>query len=58
MIDGLVDRMEEELEGEVTVVATGGLAAGVVPACRHHIQVDDTLLLTGMRIIYEKSRKK
>lgn len=58
MIDGLVDRMEEELEGEVTVIATGGLAAGVVPACRHQIQVDDTLLLTGMRIIYEKSRKK
>lgn len=58
MIDGLVDRMQEELEGEATVIATGGLAAGVVPACRHKIELDDTLLLTGMQVIYDKNRRK
>lgn len=58
MIDGLLDRAEEELEGEVTVVATGGLAAGIIPSCRHSIKLDKDLLLTGMQAIYEKNRKK
>ena len=57
MIDGLLDRMAEELEGNVTAVATGGLAAGVVSACRHKIELDDALLLTGLRVIYEKNRR-
>ncbi len=57
MIDGLLDRMAEELEGNVTAVATGGLAAGVVSACRHKIELDDTLLLTGLKVIYEKNRR-
>ena len=58
MIDGLLDRAEEELEGDVTVVATGGLAAGIIPSCRHSIKLDKNLLLTGMQAIYEKNRKK
>ncbi len=58
MIDGLLDRAIEELEGDVTVVATGGLAAGIIPSCRHEIRLDKDLLLTGMQAIYEKNRKK
>ena len=58
MIDGLLDRAEEELGGDVTVVATGGLAAGIIPSCRHSIKLDKNLLLTGMQAIYEKNRKK
>lgn len=55
IIDGLLDRMEEELGGEVTVIATGGLAKTVVSVCRHEIILDDTLLLTGMKVIYDKN---
>lgn len=57
MIDGLLDRVEEELGEKVKVIATGGLAARVTPACRHDIVLDDTLLLTGLRVIYEKNVK-
>lgn len=55
MIDGLLDRMEEEMGEKMTVVATGGLARSVIPVCRHEIRVDDTLLLTGLKAIYDKN---
>ncbi len=55
MIDGLLDRMEEEMGRELTAIATGGLASSVVPVCRHEIILDKTLLLTGMQVIYEKN---
>ena len=55
MIDGLLDRMEEELGEKLTVVATGGFARSVVHICRHEIHVDDALLLTGLKAIYDKN---
>ena len=57
MIDGLLDRMEEELGEKMTVIATGGLARSVVTACRHEIRVDDTLLLTGLKAIYDRNTR-
>ena len=56
-IDGIVDRLEEELGSDVTVVATGGLAKKIVPYCRRKIILDDNLLLKGLAIIYRKNRK-
>ena len=56
MIDGLIDRMEEELGMKCTVVATGGLASSIVPCCRHEIVCDDDLLLKGMGYLYEKNK--
>ena len=56
MIDGLIDRMEEELGMKCTVVATGGLASSIVPCCRHEIVFDDDLLLKGMWYLYEKNK--
>lgn len=55
MIDGLIERMEEELGYETTVVATGGLAKMVVPLCKKKIQIDYNLLLKGLKIIYDKN---
>ena len=40
----------------MTVIATGGLASSVVPVCRHEILLDNTLLLTGMKVIYDKNQ--
>ena len=55
-IDGLLDSIEEELGCPVTAIATGGLAEVIVPHCRHKdVILDDTLLLKGMRIIYNKN---
>ncbi len=56
MIDGMLDRFEEELGYPATVVATGGLANLVIPQCKRDIIIDDDLLLEGLEIIYNKNR--
>lgn len=56
MVDGMCDRIEEELGGPATVIATGGLGREIVPHCRHRIAYDDKLLLEGLRLVYEKNR--
>ena len=55
MIDGMIERMEEELGYKTTVIATGGLAQIVVPNCKRKIVIDDDLLLKGLKIIYDKN---
>ena len=50
------DRVEKELGQKVTVVGTGGLMGVVQPAMRHEVHRDKGLLLTGLRVIYERSR--
>lgn len=58
-VDGLLDRIAEELgEEPATVVATGGISHVIVPHCRHRILLDDTLLLKGLRIIWDKNQRK
>ena len=57
MIDGVIDRIEEELGSPASLVATGGLASSVIPLCRHAIHYDDTLLLKGLLILYEKNNQ-
>lgn len=55
MMDGMIQRIEEEIGQSSTVVATGGLAKTVVPHCKRKIIYDDDLLLKGMWIIYNKN---
>ncbi|MBQ0001430.1 MAG: type III pantothenate kinase [Clostridiales bacterium] len=55
-MDGIIDRIEEELGQKTTVVATGGLAKRIVPYCKKDIILDEDLLLKGLRIIYEKNK--
>ena len=55
-IDGIIDRIEEELGKKATVLATGGLAKTVVPLCRREIILDEELLLKGMLTLYQKNR--
>lgn len=57
MIDGMIDRIEEEIGKKCSLVATGGLAAEIVPSCRHKIELRDDLMLQGLRLIYEKNKK-
>lgn len=56
-MDGIIDRINEEMGEELTVVATGGLAKRIVPHCRRRVILDDDLLLKGLLILYEKNRR-
>ena len=55
MLDGMIDRIEEELGEIATVVATGGLSRDIIAHCSHSIIYNENLLLDGLRIIYEKN---
>ena len=57
MIDGMIDRMEEELGYETTVIATGGIAKFVLPMCRHSIIYDKDLLVKGLAALYRDNRR-
>ena len=54
-IDGLLDRIEEELGETPTFLATGGLSEFIIPHCRHKIVLDNLLLLKGLQLIYQKN---
>lgn len=58
MLDGMIDRMEAELGGSVTVVATGGIARFILPMCRRSMIYDKDLLLKGLRILYENNTRR
>ena len=56
MIDGLLDRFTDELGTPASVIATGGLSSFISPVCKHKLQLDPNLILTGLRTIYEKNQ--
>ena len=58
MLDGLLDRMEQELGAPVRVVATGGIARFVLPLCRREIIYDGSLMLKGLWLLYQKNQPK
>ncbi|MDO5362077.1 MAG: type III pantothenate kinase [Eubacteriales bacterium] len=55
-LDGIVERIEEELGQKTTVIATGGLAKKIIPHCKREIILDEDLLLKGLLVIYEKNK--
>ena len=57
MIDGLVERIEEELGHECTLVATGGMAQFIIPLCKRDIILDKNMLLKGLNILYQKNKR-
>ena len=56
-LDGIIDRIQDELGEEVTTIATGGLAGSIIPLCRHKIILDDDLILKGLLLIYERNKE-
>ena len=58
LIDGMIERFEEELGEKATVLATGGIAPLVVPLCRRKIILEKDLLLKGLAVIYEQNCRK
>ncbi len=55
MLDGMIDRFNEEMGETLPVYATGGLASNIITHCKHEIKLDENLLLKGLYIIYQKN---
>lgn len=55
LIDGVARRIASELGEDVPFIATGGLAAAIVPFCETIDETDDLLTLTGLRLTWERN---
>lgn len=58
MVDGVVERMKEELGPDTVVVATGGLAPLVCPLSAEIDENDPLLTLEGLRLVHELNSRK
>ena len=57
MLDGMIQRMEEELGQKTTVVATGGISKFVLPLCKREIVYDKDLLIKGLVALYRDNKR-
>lgn len=57
MLDGMVERMEEELGSKATVVVTGGIAKFVTPMCKTPMVYEKDLIIKGLAALYRENRK-
>lgn len=53
MVDGLTERIADELGEPVTAILTGGVSKLIAPACRKEVVYDADLLLKGLWDIHE-----
>ena len=58
MLDGMIQRMEEELGYKTTVIATGGIAKFIIPLCRREMIYDKDLLIKGLVTLYKENVKR
>lgn len=58
MLDGVIDRVEEELGKPVSAVLTGGVSPLVAPYCRRNFHLEPDILIRGLTLLYEKNAKK
>ncbi len=56
MLDGLAERIEDELGERAYIIATGSRAAKIAPFCRRTPHIEEHLLLEGLKIIYDKNK--
>ena len=56
LVDGILERLAEEIDGLESIVATGGRASLIADASRHIRETHPHLTLLGLKHIYELNR--
>ena len=57
MLDGLIERMENELGMKTTVLLTGGIGKFILPMCQTKMIYEEDLLTKGLTILYQENRR-
>jgi type III pantothenate kinase len=55
LVDGLVERVRDELGDSARIIATGGLAPMVIHHCKHIERVEPDLTLHGLRLLFARN---
>jgi len=58
LVDGMIARMLEDLLSVSRIVATGGLAPLIADASQYIDTIDETLTLDGLRIVYDRNKRR
>lgn len=57
MLDGMIEKMEEETGKSCRVIASGGLAPEITKNCRREITYDENIILDGLNAIYKRNKR-
>ncbi|WP_026529238.1 type III pantothenate kinase [Butyrivibrio sp. VCD2006] len=57
MLDGIIDRVEEELGKPVSAVLTGGVSSLVAPYCKRDFNLEPDILIRGLQLLYDRNKK-
>jgi type III pantothenate kinase len=58
LVDGVIARILEDMLSVSRIVATGGLASLIADASQHIDTIDETLTLDGLRIVYDRTKRR
>lgn len=54
-VDGLIERISDEVKEDFSVILTGGLSQTIAPLCKHKLSRDPDLVLKGLLNIFNRN---